>query len=123
MYQKVLKPPFGKSRKLPRNNEGDLVNWKTANWSLTNMVERQMTYDDICKVSSLGTVLIPGTYNMSAALSLCRHLNGEYTVFTSLNIQAKVMALHNQSALCRSQGNYSKNSIAGVAREMIAVIA
>ncbi len=79
---------------------GNLVNWSTANWIVTNMTETTATLGSICKASSLGNVLIPGYLNMTATIGLCKKLGGKTSVMTSHDTQKQVMDMFYQSKLC-----------------------
>ena len=60
--------------------KGDLVNWETAKWDVYGMDHYEASYSDICDPPVLGLVLIPGSWNISYARTLCKNIGGDINV-------------------------------------------
>ncbi len=63
--------------------KGDIVNWSEANWTVTNMTEGTLELEQLCGGSSLGNVLIPGTFDMDDAATMCHQMGSQMTVVKS----------------------------------------
>ena len=61
------------------------------------MEELDINYSDICKPEALGLQLIPGHWNITVALKLCKNFRGEINVITDKNNQEMVTNLVNRS--------------------------
>ncbi len=69
------------------------------------MAEKNLTSKELCQVSKLGTVLMRGGFNSSAAKIICQQLGGESFVVTSEAKQNALMTLFRQSPKCLSLSN------------------
>ena len=56
--------------------KGDIVNWDTAQWDVSNMVEYEATYDKICRGQDLGELIFSSLRNYTAALTVCQNVHG-----------------------------------------------
>ena len=54
-----------------------------AQWSLVNMVEEELSEDEICRPRRPGHVLFPEVRNVTSALSLCQNMKALISVVTS----------------------------------------
>jgi hypothetical protein len=83
---------------------GDLVNWKTAQWNVTNMEMYETDYNSVCSASDLGPVLFPGNWNQSAAQTLCKNVKGRMIVLYNQTDQDIIINLLNKSPICQKSG-------------------
>jgi hypothetical protein len=83
---------------------GDLVNWKTAQWDVTNMEMYDTDYNSICSTSDLGLVIFPGNWNYSAANTLCENVKGGMVTLYNQSDQDTIINLLNKSSTCREIG-------------------
>ena len=67
------------------------------------MDEYEADYEDICKPSALGLVLVPGNWNISVATNLCKNFRGEINVIKNAKNNAQVKELADKSDICGSQ--------------------
>ena len=70
------------------------------------MDEYEADYEDICKPSALGLVLVPGNWNISVATNLCKNFRGEINVITSEENNQKMVDLIKSSDKCRGMSKY-----------------
>ena len=54
-----------------------------AEWRLENMVEEELTADDICRPRRPGHVLFPELRNITSAKSLCNKMKANMSVATT----------------------------------------
>ena len=84
---------------------GDLVNWNTAKWNISNMEEYDASYDQICK-HELGLVMFPGHWNITQGITLCKNVRGEINVIKDANNNEQLRGLGDKSNICKGgQGN------------------
>ena len=62
---------------------GNLVNWKTAEWNLENMVVDNLSVDEICLLPKPRDVLLPEKRTFPDHMQLCNKLGGKSTVARS----------------------------------------
>ena len=79
---------------------GDIVNWKTAQWNVSNMDTYEASYEDICQPAALGMVFVPGKFNVTAAANLCKILRGVINVVDSRENNERVVDLMLESDSC-----------------------
>ena len=83
---------------------GDLVDWNTAKWEVSNMEEYETDYENICKPLALGLVMFPGHWNITQATNLCKNVRGEINVIRDAKNNEEMRSLMNKSDICRSSG-------------------
>ena len=67
------------------------------------MVEYEASYDQICN-QELGLVMIPGHWNITQAITLCKTVRGEINVIKDPKNNEKVRELGNNSTFCSING-------------------
>ena len=86
------------------NLSGDLVNWNTADWEVIGMVEYEINFSTICQSNDLGlgTVLVPGNWNITVATNLCMALKGQINVISTKQNNDQIHTLMGTSQKCSS---------------------
>jgi hypothetical protein len=79
---------------------GDLVDWTSAEWTLTNMTPIEVTKTSICQPQIVGPILLPEVQNMSSTLALCQKLQGNLMVVDSNETQVQLANMVSQSPKC-----------------------
>ncbi len=82
--------------------KGDLVNWESSDWDVVNMNEIMLESSILCKGQELGSVLIPGQFNLREANLFCKVGGGEQTVIKSLEKQLELKQKFLNSSQCSS---------------------
>ena len=59
---------------------GNLVNWKTSEWNMENMVAENLSVGEICLLPKPRDVLLPEQRTFPEHLQICNKLGGEATV-------------------------------------------
>ena len=72
------------------------------------MEEYEASYDQICKQEQ-GLVMIPGYWNITQAIALCKNVRGEINVIKDAKSNEKVRELGNKSNICKAEGGNTFN--------------
>jgi hypothetical protein len=72
-------------------NKGNLVNWTTSQWNLTNTVAAKLNTEDICRLPKPKNVVMSENRNMSALKLLCNALGGQIAVARNEVVQEQLI--------------------------------
>ena len=77
-----------------KNLNGDILNWNTASWTITNMVEYELNdVTKLCKRQDFELVRMPNLWSQSRAINVCRRFKGSLKVIRNEEEQAQILSL------------------------------
>ena len=80
--------------KCNKNMNGDILNWKAATWTITNMVEYELNdVTKLCKRQDFELVRMPNLWSQSRAINVCRRFKGSLKVIRNEEEQAQILSL------------------------------
>ena len=71
--------------------KGNLINWDTSEWKLTNMSEIEVEHDNLCQPVRPGHVIMSVARNFSYAVNFCQKLKAEMSVITNKEMQEELI--------------------------------
>ena len=85
-----------------RNFEkGNLVNWDTAEFQLTNMTAREMPIKEICQPVQPGNVLMARRTTFESLVTVCEKFHGKTSVVKSEQMQDQLSQVFFSSDNCK----------------------
>ena len=80
--------------------KGDIVSWDIAHWNVNNMVEKEATYDEICRGQELRQEIFPGLRNYTTSMILCQNVRGNIIQIENEAQQQNAVALLTNRSIC-----------------------
>ena len=92
--------------KCNKNMNGDILNWNTATWTITNMVEYELNDAvKLCRRQDFELVRMPNLWSQSRAINVCRRFKGSLNVISTEEEHQQILSLMDEKT-CKN-GMYS----------------
>ena len=93
--------------KCNKNMNGDILNWKAATWTITNMVEYELNdVTKLCKRQDFELVRMPNLWSQRRAINVCRRFKGSLNVIRNEDEQDQILSLMDENT-CPSGTYYA----------------
>ena len=89
-----------------KKEKGDIVNWDSAQWDVSNMVEYEVTYDKICRDQELRQEIFSGLRNYTTSLTLCQNVRGNIIQIENEAQQQNAVALLTNRSICSKNASW-----------------
>ena len=86
--------------------KGNIVNWDTAQWDVSSMVEYEVTYDKICRGQEMEQNIFTGLRNYTTALKVCQNVHGNLVQIETEAQQQEVVHLLKNSSIFSNTGSW-----------------
>ncbi len=87
--------------------KGDLINWNETEWDVTRMSQHQMDIAKLCQHDNVGTIVVPGDWDMEGAGKICQQLGGHQAVVGSSYDQQKYLDIFMSSQQCAAKSKHN----------------
>ena len=74
---------------------GNLIDWCSSTWEITNMESLSMTIADVCKPPKLGNLFISEPRTQEDSIAFCGKLKGQHIVMNSQQLFEELISAEN----------------------------